>query len=111
MKDYLALIRDGKEKIRSPHSINWSVLDLDSIEVENHSKRAGLQIADVISSAVFFGIEPNIYGNCEHKYAEILIDKFIKLKGKRINFGIVPIPPLGKTPLNEEQKKFFEKFR
>ncbi|WP_162148388.1 DUF3800 domain-containing protein [Asticcacaulis sp. YBE204] len=106
MKDYLALIRDGKEKIYSNYKIDWSILDIDSIEVENHSKRAGLQIADVVTSAMFCAIEPNAYGNFEPRYANLLQGKYIKSKGKILNFGVTLIPPLGKNPICNERRNF-----
>ena len=45
MKEYLELMRDGKEVLMPVRSINWNVLDIDAIAVENHSKWAGLQLA------------------------------------------------------------------
>jgi hypothetical protein len=72
MRDYLALMRDGRELIRPVRSIVWRVLDIDKIAVENHAKWAGLQIADCLTSAFFSALEPNAYGNYEHTYAHLL---------------------------------------
>jgi hypothetical protein len=106
MKDYLKLMRDGKEKIKPVRSIDWNVLDIENISVENHSRIAGLQISDVFNSAVFQGLEPNLYGNTEPRYALELCPRFISHKGSIEGSGFTLIPPLGKNPLSDEQKRF-----
>ena len=37
MRDYLCLMRDGKEKVAPVRAIDWTVLDPDNIDVQNHS--------------------------------------------------------------------------
>ena len=41
------------------------MFDPSNIVVENHSKRAGLQIADAVTSAYFLAVEPNYYGTTQ----------------------------------------------
>ena len=79
---------------------------MDAIQVENHSKRAGLQIADILTSATSAGLEPNNFGNTEPRYALILRERFINHKGCVLNSGLTLIPPPRKGPLNNEQQKF-----
>src|SRR5690606_37477617 len=90
MRDYLELIRDGREVIPNPFRIDFNVLDLDQMRVENHSKWAGLQIADVCTSAFASAVERNFYGEMEPRYAEILAPKLIRLEAgaSSLNFGI-----------------------
>jgi hypothetical protein len=107
MKEYLSLIRDGREKIETSYGIDWSVLDIESIEVENHSKRAGLQLADVTTSAISCAVEPNFYGNYERQYADIIASKLIKKDGHILDYGLTPIPHLGKAVLTEAQRQYF----
>ena len=92
MKDYLMLMRDGHETAKPVRSINWSVVDVDAIAVENHNKWAGLQISDCVTSAFFRAIEPNIYGNYEPRYAQILKGNLIKSGGNALNCGLTPVP-------------------
>ncbi len=92
MRDYLYLMRDGKEKIPPARSIDWSVLNPEDIKVENHSKRAGLQLADVVTSATNAGLEPNLYGDVETRYARELARRYLKENQSISNCGITIIP-------------------
>lgn len=92
MRDYLFLMRDGKEKITPIRKIEWSVLHPEDILVEDHSKRAGLQIADVVTSATYKAFEPNNYGNVETRYADLLCNRFLKERSSIHNAGITLVP-------------------
>lgn len=72
MKNYLVLMRDGREMVKPIRLIRWDVLDVENIAVENHSKWTGLQVADVVGSAFLEAVEPNHFGNYETRYAEAL---------------------------------------
>jgi hypothetical protein len=79
--------------------------------VENHSKWAGLQIADCITSAFFNAVEPNLYGNYETTYAKILKPRLIKShSGAFLNCGVTPVPSLQKCGVDDFQRSFFEWF-
>jgi hypothetical protein len=106
MRDYLILIRDGRERIRPIRSIDWSVFSPDNIKVENHSLWAGLQLADVVTSATAAGLEPNMYGNYEPRYASTLAKRFLAKRKAVLNTGLVLLPPIGKNPLDDAQRKF-----
>lgn len=92
MRDYLFLMRDGKEKFRPVRSIDWSVLNPEDIKVENHSKRAGLQLADVVTSATYAGLEPNLYNDVETRYARIIARRFLKENKTLSNCGVTIVP-------------------
>ncbi len=106
MREYLRLMRDGKEVMKPMRSINWEFLDPDAIRVENHSVRAGLQIADVLTSATSSALEPDQYGSIESRYASILRGNFIRHNRRILNCGLTLIPPINRNPLNDEQKEF-----
>lgn len=112
IKNYLELMRDGREKLQPVRSIDWAVLNPENIAVESHGKWAGLQIADVMTSAIFTALEPNYYGNYEHRYALELRNKLIKSRGSMwskssaLNCGLTLIPPYARNPLDDEQKRF-----
>ncbi|MGO7501507.1 DUF3800 domain-containing protein [Rhizobium johnstonii] len=108
MREYLELMRDGRELLRPVRSIDWRVLDPADIAVENHSNRAGLQLADVFTSALWHALEPNGYGFCEPRYGKILTPKLLKHMSQRLNCGLTLIPPLHKCPLNDEQEEFVQ---
>lgn len=106
MRDYLILMRDGLEKIRPIRSIDWSVFDPADIRVENHIHWAGLQLADVVTSATAAALEPNCYGHYEPRYANSLAQRFLTAKGAILDTGLVLIPPIGKCPLDSAQRDF-----
>lgn len=108
MREYLELMRDGREILKPIRSIDWSVLDPADILVENHSKRAGLQIADVFTSAFWHALEPNSFGFCEGRYARTLTPKLLRAKGTRLGSGLTLIPPAYNSPLSDEQREFVE---
>lgn len=92
MRDYLFLMRDGREKLRPVRSVDWSVLNPENIKVENHSKRAGLQLADVVTSATYAGLEPNLYGDVETRYSCSFARRFLKENNSLSNCGITIVP-------------------
>lgn len=110
MRDYLRLMRDGRELVRPVRSINWNVLNIEDLVVEDHSRWAGLQIADCITSAVWAGLEPNAYGNTEPRYAELLRPRFLNTRGNALNDGIVPVPSWHAAQPNEAQRAFLLSF-
>ena len=112
MREYMEMMRDGREKYNPVRSIVWSVFDPSNIAVENHSKRAGLQIADAVTSAYFRAVEPNYYGNYATEYADSLRPLAIAKQpsGNALDVGVTPVPSLGKCGANEHQTKFFRSF-
>lgn len=110
MKEYLRRMKDGREAVRPVRSINWSVVDIDSIVVENHSKWAGLQIADCVTSAFFRAVEPNQYGNYEPAYAKLLERNLIRRGGNALDYGLIPVPHIEKCGMDASQLEFFRSF-
>lgn len=110
MRQYLELIRDGKEKLPSIGTIDWSVFDPANIRVENHAVRAGLQLADVVTSATYAAFEPGLYGHCEDGYCRALKDRYIRRNGVALNCGLTLIPPLSKNPMPKIQRDFAATF-
>ncbi len=106
MKDYLRLLRNGQDSIKAPRSTNWDILDIDGIQVEDHSNRAGLQLADCITSAFFTALEPNIYGNFEPSYARRLIHQLMSIGGRTKDCGLTIVPGLHAANCGPEQMDF-----
>lgn len=110
MAEYLCLMRDGREVVRPARQINWNVFDPSDIAVENHSVRVGLQFSDAFTSAFFSAVEPNVYGNYETQYAEILRQSVVRVSGNALNAGVTPVPSLPGCQCNEHQTTFFRSF-
>lgn len=108
--EYFRLMRDGKELIPPPRSIVWDVLDVDDVVVEDHSKWAGLQIADCITSAFWTAVEPNIYGNHERAYAELLKPRLLHKGGSALGQGLTLVPSLDNARPTDAQRAILMSF-
>lgn len=106
MRDYMILMRDGRELIKPARNIDWTVFSPDNVKVENHSRWAGLQLADVVTSATAAGLEPNIYGHYEPRYAQTLAKRYLATNRRVLNSGLTLVPPIGKGPLDARQREF-----
>lgn len=106
MREYLLLMRDGLERIKPVRSIDWSVFSPDDIKVENHRLWAGLQLADVATSATAAGLEPNTYGHYEPRYGLLLAKRYLATRKSILNSGLTLLPPIGSCPLDDAQRKF-----
>jgi Protein of unknown function (DUF3800) len=111
MKEYFILTKEEREFMPQYRRIDWTLIDIENIAVENHSKWAGLQIADCVTSAFFLAVEPNVYGNYEHDYAKLLKDRLIKSSsGNYLDCGISPVPSWAKCQADAQQEEFFRFF-
>jgi len=113
-REYLTLIKENKEVINSPGKIDWDVIDPDNIQAMDHDKRAGLQLADIATSAIFKAVEPNRFEVCESSYANELRNVIFKhpVNKSALDYGIIHIPRIKQnTPLNAEQKAFFNSWK
>lgn len=106
MREYFEFMRAGKEKLVPKRSIDWRVFDPVNIRVENHSVRAGLQIADVVTSATFSALEPDIFGNTEPRYSLCMKQRYLRQNGKIANNRLTLIPATWDSPLSENQKQY-----
>lgn len=111
MREYMEYMRDGRDAKNAVRSIRWDVFDPRDIVVENHSKWAGLQVADCITSAFFHAVEPNFYGNYETRYADTLRQTVIRVDGSALNAGITPVPSLLGCRPEPHHFEFFKSFR
>ncbi|GAA4714926.1 DUF3800 domain-containing protein [Sphingomonas lutea] len=107
--DYLRRLQafDDPENIQ----INWMVIDAEGIEARDHSTRAGLQIADIMATCVTAGLEPDLYGNQERRYAEILKPQLYERNGNYLSYGVKMFPHPDQLELNEQQRAFVDLFR
>lgn len=92
MRDYFLLLQARKNSPGMRHRINWNVFSPEDIKVENHKVRAGLQLADLATSATYKAFEPNIYGDTEQRYLSVLSGRFIKKNGRVPNYGLMVAP-------------------
>jgi hypothetical protein len=108
-QDYMRHLRALQTTQGSRRPIRWDHVDIENIVALDHGSRAGLQLADVASSAFFKAVEPNLYGGYEHRYALELAGRVVKSSlGQALNFGVKPVPDVQKMSLDEEQHRFFD---
>jgi hypothetical protein len=104
---YLTRLRDSADQ---EIQINWPVIDIEAIEALDHSTRAGLQIADIAATCITAGLEPDLYGNCELRYAEILKPHIYSRGGNFLSYGLKLVPRADQIPLSDQQQAFVRLF-
>jgi hypothetical protein len=112
MATYLRKLMDGDEMFPIARTTRWDILDIAGISVEAHSKWAGLQLADCITSAFGAALEPNAYGNYEPRYAQLLRSRLIDDgNGVCLNRGFTIVPGMHACSPNAEQRAFLDSLR
>jgi len=107
-REYLRRLKASNDKeVR----IHWPVIDIDAVDAKDHSSSASLQLVDAIASSFASAVEPNIYGNCELRYAEILKPITYRRKGNYLSYGVKVVPKPEDCGLSEEQMRLIELFK
>src|SRR5208282_2788951 len=88
-RDYLRRLKAAQDQ---EVNIHWPVIDIDGVDAKDHSTSASLQIVDAIASSFGAAIEPNPYGNCELRYAELLKQITYHRKGNYLSYGLKLVP-------------------
>lgn len=105
--------RDYLRRLQSQQtSIYWPAIDINGIDAQDHSRLAGLQLADIIASSMASGLEANEYGNCESRYAEVLKPITYYATSKNyFSYGVKLVPNLSQQTLTAEQTRFINIFK
>jgi len=107
-RDYMMRLRGNiDEDIR----IHWPVIDIEGIAAQDHSMRAGLQLADSLASSVAYGIEPDRYGNCESRYVEILKPIIYQRRHNYLSYGMKFVSQIQSLELSADQRKMVDLFK
>lgn len=107
-RDYIDRLRRVQDQ---EINIHWPVIKTENIDAQDHSRMAGLQLVDVIASAFANGFEPDRYGNCERRYAEILKPIVYGRRGNYLSYGVKLVPRPELIPLSEEQRRTLDLFK
>lgn len=105
-RDYLVHLRDNNET-----QIHWPVIDIQSVDAQDHSRLAALQIADCGVSAIAAAIEPDPYGNVEYAYLHELAGNIYNRKGNYLSYGLKTLPALDQAGLSAAQAAGLQRFR
>lgn len=85
LRDYLAqLHQNGGQDVR----IDWNVVDQRMVRAVNHDQLAGLQLADVVASSIYQAVNPNLYGEVEERYLQLLQGTVYKHRGAHEGYGL-----------------------
>ncbi|MDG2517370.1 DUF3800 domain-containing protein [Lysobacter soli] len=88
--EYLDLLKRRSEE--KDIRIDWSAIDCQKIEILEHRKRMGLQIADAVAAAMWNGVNPNRFGFTEPRYAEMLKPTVYAHKQRPFGYGVKVMP-------------------
>lgn len=107
-RDYLRLLKITQDQ---DVNIHWPVIDIDAVDAQDHSTSASLQLVDSIASSFGSAIDPNLYGNCELRYAETLKPIIYHRKGNYLSYGVKFVPKCEDCNLDLQQRCLVELFR
>jgi len=104
-RDYLRRLKDHSET-----TIHWPAIDIDAVDAQDHSRWAGLQIADCGTSAIAAAFEHDMYGNVEGSYIRELARNIYNRKGNYLSYGLKILPTLEDANLDQVQARILKEF-
>lgn len=88
--------------------IRWQCINEELVASLPHAKRAGLQLADCVASAISSGLEEKFPGILEPRYGKCLKPIFYRYRNGRVSGYGIKIVPDKSTGLSEEQSAYIE---
>jgi len=88
IRSYLSILLSQAENNPQSVQIDKSVIDPERISSVEHSKLAGLQVADAIASGLHFGVKVNRYGETETAYLPFLKQTLYRRQKTVSGYGI-----------------------
>ena len=88
IRDYLRLLNRQAQSDPYKVQIDSSVIDPERIRAVEHSKLAGLQVADAVASGFHFALKVNRYGETEPSYLQHLKKTVYRHKAVGLGYGL-----------------------
>jgi len=88
IRAYLRLLLKQAEANPQQVQLDHTVIDPDRIRSVEHSKLAGLQVADAVASGFHFAVKVNRYGETETGYLPHLKRSIYRHKGETVGYGL-----------------------
>ena len=88
IREYLHLLRKQSEANPQQVQIDPGVIDPNRISAVDHSKLAGLQVADAVASGFHFAVKVNRYGETETGYLAHLKKSIYRHHKQAMGYGI-----------------------
>lgn len=86
LRDYLRVLKEQSDPMDV--RIDWEVVSPEAVRAVNHDQLAGLQIADAVASSFYYAVNLSRYGECEDRYARILLPTVYRRDKKRLGYGL-----------------------
>lgn len=74
-------------------NIHWPVIDIDGVEAQDNGQKYGLQIVDIAIGGLRSALEPDLYGNVEPRFAEMLKFHVYNRSKNYLSYGAKLVPP------------------
>lgn len=88
IRDYLRLLLQQSQANPSQVQIDRTVIDPERISAVEHSRLAGLQVADAVASGFHFALKVNRYGETETGYLTHLKKTIYRHKSVALGYGL-----------------------
>lgn len=88
IRDYLRLLRRQAATDPMAVQVDPTVIDPQRIRAVEHSKLAGLQVADAVASGIHFALRVNRYGETETAYLRHLQSTLYRWKREVMGYGL-----------------------
>lgn len=88
IRDYLRLLLQQSEANPEQVQLDHTVIAPERIRAVEHSKLAGLQVADAVASGLHFALKVNRYGETETGYLPHLKKTIYRHKGETMGYGL-----------------------
>lgn len=112
-RDYLAKLwlqsQEGRLHV-DRDDLAWQVFDFQQVHHFSHKERAGLQLADVVTSAFYRGLGHANGRDGDTRYASILRPRVAECPDGPFGFGVKLQPVYWQKTLQDHQRPIFELF-
>lgn len=88
IRDYLRLLLERADANPENIQLESTVIDPERIETVEHSKRAGLQVADAVASSAYMAVARNRYGETEPSYLRLLGKTIYRHNNMALGYGL-----------------------
>lgn len=90
-------------------SLDWEVLDPKEMSILPNAASPGLQLADVLASAFFAGVERDFAGKAQPSFAKLLLPRTCPSRwGRRYMYSVKVLPRFITPRLPPEQKELLD---
>ncbi len=109
--EFRSYLRHLKTEAKEDARIHWPVIDIDAVTAHDHSRIAALQLVDIAASSFLAAVEPNLYGDCEGRYAGLLKPRVYSRDNKFLGYGLKFLPGHEHCELSPQQAQIIDIYK